>query len=169
MRRLLGLALVPLAAAACAGGPEREPTTPAADSAGRAAYIAKADATCTRFAAEHPEIERSVRSLQGLSMESPNVKAKLAKHYTLVLTAARGFEDEFKRIPPPSADRERIDELNTLNDEALAVLDRAVPALRAGRNPQAEFEQYIAKLDAANQLAAAYGFEVCSRNRTGGG
>jgi hypothetical protein len=173
MRRFAALALVPLAVTACSGDSKGEAkgeaTRPPAPPAGRGAYVAKADATCARFAGEHPEIARSIRSLQGLTMESPNVKAKLAKHYGLVLTVAREFEDEFKKIPPPAADRERIDELNKLNDEALALLDQAVPALRAGRNPQPEFEQYIAKLGAANQLAAVYGFEVCSRYRTGGG
>ena len=131
--------------------------------------MAKADAACARFAGEHPEIARSVSSLQGLTMESPNVKAKLAKHYGLVLTVAREFEDDFKKIPPPAADQDRIDELNKLNDEALALLAQAVPALRAGRNPESEFKQYIAKLGAANQLAAAYGFEVCARIHSGTG
>jgi hypothetical protein len=170
MRRLAALALVPLASASCGGGSNGGASTAAAGPPeGRAAYVAKADAMCARFQGAHPELARSIESLQGLTMDSPNVYAKLAKHYDLVRTVAREFEQDFTSIAPPAADRERIDELNKVNEEALDLLDDAVPALRAGRNPESTFEQYIQKLNAANQLAAAYGFEVCARNTVGGG
>ena len=171
MRAVALVALVLLAG--CSGQSTAEPTTapaepttaPAASPSGRAAYVAKADAACARARASHPEIARSLRGLQGLTMESPGALPKLAKHYDLVRRVARDFATEFEAIEPPADDRERIDELNGVNEDAIDLLDKAVPELRAGRNPEALFQQYAEKISTANELAAAYGFEVCSRTQ----
>ena len=168
MRGVAVIALVLLAG--CSGRSTAEPTTepttaPAASPSGRAAYVAKADAVCAKARASHPEIARSLRGLRGLTMESPGVIPKLAKHYDLVRRVARDFAAEFEAIEPPADDRERIDELNGVNEDAIALLDKTVPELRAGRNPESLFQQYLEKISTADELAAAYGFEVCSRTQ----
>lgn len=171
MRRAGLLALLPLVLAACGGSggttPPQQADTSAAAAKARSAYIAKADAACARFQGNHPEIGRSIAKLKGLTIESPNALEILATHYELVRDVVTEFKAEFTKIEPPEADRERIDELNKLNDEALALLSEAIPELRAGRNPNDLFVDYGGKVAAANQLAAAYGFEVCSRNSAG--
>jgi hypothetical protein len=165
MKALLLSVVCLVAAAGCAGG---DGTTTAGTAGGtdsaRAAYIAKADAACRGFGENHPELARSVAKLQGMTEDDPDLIPALAKHYALVLKLAKEFQTEFAQIAPPPDDRPTIDRLNSANQQAIAELEKIVQRLEAGGKPGAGFDEYVAKLTDANDIAQQYGFDVCSRN-----
>jgi len=99
--------------------------------------------------------------------DDPKLIEKAAAHFALVLRLARDFSDDFEAVQPPDADQATIDELSAKNAEALDLLDDIVSDLEAGQNPTEKFRDYGETLAAADLLARAYGFEVCSRITAG--
>jgi hypothetical protein len=174
MTRLLALALAVLALAACSND-STDATTASADTTAatttddgaRAAYIAEADGVCTAFQQDHPELSRSIRRFQQVQPDDPQLRQKAATHFALVLRLARDFSGDFDAVQPPDADQASIDELGAKNAEALDLLDDIVSDLEAGQNPTEKFRDYGETLAAADRLARAYGFEVCSRITAG--
>jgi hypothetical protein len=150
---------------ACGGSDDRSIVT-ATDTApppGRAAYIAEADALCARVATEAGDLAESAEELRGIRESDPRFHPAAAAHFERVLEIATGARDEFVALEPPQPDRERIDELNDVNDEAVEVLRTMVAAFRGGETPRDETEEYARLLTQADRLAEAYGFEVCAR------
>jgi hypothetical protein len=147
------------------GGSDDGSTVTATDTAppGRAAYIAEADALCARVATEAGDLAESAEELRGIREADPRFHPAAAAHFERVLEIATGARDEFVALEPPQPDRERINELNEVNDEAVAVLRTMVAAFRGGETPRDESEEYARLLTQADRLAEAYGFEVCAR------
>jgi hypothetical protein len=169
MRRILWLALVPLALGACASDSTGSGTAPSpgADGAERAAYIAKADAACAAFPAQHPELAASMEKIDGITLANQREFDTLADHFELVHEVASEFAETFESIEPPEADRAAIDELNAENQTALDLLPKIVHELRNGTNPTALGQQYGEAIARADQLAADYGFQSCARVSAG--
>ena len=152
-------------ATACGGSDESPAQEPAATGGGptRAEYIAEADAFCADAAARHPEIEQSAEELRRTSPSAANYHEKAATHFKKVLKLAEEFEDEFRALEPPAADRERIEEFNRANEEAIDRLRELIEELEAEGDVDAAAEAYVEALAKADRLAEAYGFEVCAR------
>jgi hypothetical protein len=169
MRCILWLALVPLALGACAGDSQDTSTAAAtgADTAERAAYIAEADAACAAFPAQHPELTKSLQKIEGITLDTPESFETLADHFELVHDVATEFAETFESIEPPEADQAQIDELNETNREAIDLLPKIVSGLRSGTNPTAVANEYGQAIAKADELAAAYGFQVCARVSAG--
>ncbi len=167
MRRVLWLALVPLALGACAGDSGTTTSAATTDSGERAAYIAEADAACAAFPAEHPELAASMQKIDGITLANPQEFKTLADHFELVHEVASEFAETFEDIEPPEADRAAIDELNTTNREAIDLLPKIVNELRKETNPTAIAQQYGEAIAKADQIATAFGFQVCARVSAG--
>ncbi len=164
MRRLVPV-LVLLALAGCSDGSST--TSTVADDSARTAYIAEADALCARIAEEHPEVAESAEKLQQIERDDPKLLEKAAKHFALVLRVAQSAQKEFETVAPPVDDAPRIAALNDMNAQAISSLENAVAKLRDGRPGTQALTTYAARIAAADELAKAYGFEVCSRLTTG--
>jgi hypothetical protein len=148
------------------GGSDDGSTVTVTDTAppsGRAAYIAEADALCARVATEAGDLAESAEELRSIQESDPRFHPAAAAHFERVLEIATGARDEFAALEPPEPDRDRIDELNEVNDEAVEVLRTMVAAFRGGETPRDESEEYASLLAQADRLAKAYGFEVCAR------
>jgi hypothetical protein len=164
MRRLASLFPLLAIPLACGGGDE---TSTAAEAnrppPGRAAYVARADAVCADAAAANASLAESAQSLQAMSPSDPGFRREAVAHFTKVLAAANAFKYDFTAIAPPEADRERIEQLNGANEEAIDRLEEVVAELRGDGDPNDAVEAYVEALGKADRLAKAYGFEVCAQ------
>ena len=98
-----------------------------------------------------------------MSPSDPAFREKAVAHFKRVLKVAESSLHEFRAVEPPAADRERIEEFNDANEEAIQRLRELIDAFESGGDVDQAGQAYVEALGKADRLAEAYGFEVCAR------
>jgi hypothetical protein len=164
MIRATAMAALVVAAAGCGGsgnGAPREPGEVPPPS--RTAYIKTADGLCAEVVGPNSEVARSARALQRLSPSDPDFRPKAARHHRRILSVARSFRVDFMALEPPAADREQIDAFNEAYAQVIDDLRALIRALEDGGDYEQAGARYLESLAKVNELATAYGFQVCGR------
>jgi hypothetical protein len=171
MRRTTAIAggmLLALALASCGGGSETKTVVvTSTDTATTAAplskpeFIAKADAICQSVTDQTRESgNRANAALQRLNYKvaATSVEEELA--------VVRDGNAQQLALQPPRGDEEVVGKINEMRQEAVALLDRLLDALKSedGTRVDSLSTEFKSVTDKLSGIDTGYGFKVCGKD-----
>jgi hypothetical protein len=143
-------------------------TTGEAQAPSKQEYIAQGDAVCADIQTGAARLAQQAEDLQAQNDElSKEVfLAKAAQFWQGQIRLIEDFLERFEGLGSPSGDEAQVERLLTSIEDGIAKAREIQETLAGGEEvPEALVEEYGQTVVRGNELARAYGFQVCGQSQ----
>ena len=143
-------------------------TTSEAQAPSKQEYIAQGDAICADTQTGAARLAQQAEDLQAQSDELPKEEflAKAAEFWQGQIRLTEGFLERFQGLGSPSGDEAQVEQFLTSIEDGIATAREIQETLAGGEEvPEALVEEYGQTVVRGNELARAYGFQVCGQSQ----
>jgi len=131
-------------------------------------YIAQGDAICAEIQADLAGLAQRAEELQAQSDELPEADflARAAQLWEDQIGLTEAFLRRFEELVSPPGDEAQVEQFLESIEDGVATAREIQETLAGGREvPQALVEEYGQTGARGNELARAYGFQVCGQSQ----
>jgi hypothetical protein len=131
-------------------------------------YISQGDAICAEVQADLAVLRERAEELQAQSDELPKAEflARAAEFWQDQIGVTEGFLERFEELGSPSGDEAQVEQFLRSIEDGIATAGDIQETLAGGDEvPEALVEEYGQTVVRGNELARAYGFQVCGQSQ----
>jgi hypothetical protein len=143
-------------------------TTGEAQPPSKQEYIAQGDVICAHIQTGAARLAQQAEDLQAQNDELPKEEflANAAQFWQGQIRLTEGFLERFERLGSPSGDEAQVEQFLTSIEDGIAKAREIQETLAGGEEvPEALVEEYGQTVVRGNELARAYGFQVCGQSQ----